>query len=141
MGSIYQAAMQPRSAEEMGATPQAERARARGAALYEQQVLLLCPEEMPPDRPEATLAERCRRYVTELFTFVRDPAVSPTNNAAERSLRPLVIARKISGGTRSATGSVTRMTLASVMATARLQGLDPAAICQQLLLAPHTHPF
>ncbi len=41
---------------------------------------------------------RIRRYLPELFTFVRDPRVPPTNNAAERSIRPLVIARKISGG-------------------------------------------
>ena len=30
-----------------------------------------------------------------------EPEVAPDNNAAERSLRPLVISRKISGGTRS----------------------------------------
>ncbi len=36
-----------------------------------------------------------------LHTFVRDPAVPATNNLAERSLRSLVTARKISGGSRS----------------------------------------
>jgi hypothetical protein len=62
--------------------------------------------------------------------------VAATNNAAERSLRPLVIARKLSGGTRSATGSTTRMILYSLAATAKLQGKDPTAIYQQILLAP-----
>ena len=52
-------------------------------------------------RRTPTLCQRVERYRTELFTFVADPAVPPTNNAAERALRPLVIARKISGGTRS----------------------------------------
>ena len=49
----------------------------------------------------------------ELFVFVEDPAVPPTNNAAERSLRHLVTARKISGGTRSPAGTATTMTLAT----------------------------
>src|SRR3990172_10900325 len=42
-----------------------------------------------------------------------DPRVPSDNNAAERSLRPLVVSRKISGGTRSHAGSDTKMTLAS----------------------------
>ena len=41
----------------------------------------------------------------ELFTFVADPRVSADNNAAERSLCPPVVNRKISGGTRSEQGS------------------------------------
>jgi hypothetical protein len=88
---------------------------------------------MGAERPEAPLAARIRHYLQELFTFVRDPAVPPTNTAAERSLRPLVIARKVSGGTRSATGSDTRLVLASLAATATLQGVDPAAAFQRIL--------
>ena len=34
-----------------------------------------------------------------LFRFVIDPEVEPTNNRAERALRPSVIYRKVSGGT------------------------------------------
>jgi transposase len=67
-----------------------------------------------------------------LFVFVEDPAVPPTNNAAERSLRHLVTCRKVSGGTRSAAGTTARMTLASL----RAQGRDPLALCRQLLAAP-----
>lgn len=66
--------------------------------------------------------------------------MAPTNNAAERSLRPLVIDRKVSGGTRSATGSTTRMTLYAICATARMQGKDPTLVCQQILLAPPDMP-
>ncbi len=40
-----------------------------------------------------------------------------SNNLAERSVRPLVIARKISGGTRSPEGSDTRMGLFSLFGT------------------------
>ncbi len=92
--------------------------------------------DLAPTLPYATLANRLRTHLAELFTFVRDPAAAPTNNAAERSLRPLVIARKVSGGTRSATGSQTRMILYSLAATAKLRGLNPTAVFQQIVLAP-----
>ena len=39
-----------------------------------------------------------------LFKFVTDPDVEPTNNRAERSLRPSVMYRKRNGGTRSDSG-------------------------------------
>src|SRR5947209_8269973 len=55
------------------------------------------------------------------------------NNLAERSVRPLVIARKISGGTRSPKGSQTRMGLASLFGTWMAQGLNPFHQCLALL--------
>jgi len=44
-----------------------------------------------------TLAKRALKYVHELFTFIRVPGVEPTNNVAERALRPAVRQRKIWG--------------------------------------------
>lgn len=131
--AIYQRAMGPRPAPECATTPEASSVRARRAHRYEQEALRLCPEDLPATRPEATLVKRIRRYLPELFTFVREFEVPSTNNAAERALRPLVIARKVSGGTRSPAGSQTRMVLASLAATARLQGIDPAVAFQRLL--------
>ncbi len=138
--AVYDQARAARPAAEEGSTPEAARAREHRAQQGEALILLLCPAEPDPSLPYATLAKRLRKYLDELFTFVRDPLVPATNNAAERSLRPLVVARKISGGTRSGTGSTIRMTLYSLCATARLQGQDPAAVCQQLLLAPPGSP-
>lgn len=40
-----------------------------------------------------------------LLRFLDDPSIEPTNNAAERSLRPAVIARKVSHCTRTETGT------------------------------------
>ena len=74
-------------------------------------------------------------FLDELLTFVADPAVPADNNLAERSLRPLVIARKVSGGSRSPEGSRVRMALASLFATWQAQGRDPLAACPQTLLA------
>lgn len=83
------------------------------------------------------LCRRVQRFLPELFVFVAHPTVSPDNNAAERSLRHLVIQRKISGGTRSTEGTETVMTLASLFGTWRLQGQNPLHACRQLLISPH----
>lgn len=86
--------------------------------------------------PQARVCRRMEKYLASLFTFVVDPAVPPTNNAAERSLRHLVVSRKISGGTRSAQGTQTKLTLASLFTTWRLRGLDPFLACRQMLTSP-----
>ena len=61
-------------------------------------------------------------------------AVSATNNLAERSLRPSLIARKISGGTRSPKGSATRMELMSLLGTWAAPGKGQLQGCRELLL-------
>jgi transposase len=86
--------------------------------------------------PQARLCRRMEKYLDRLFTFVVDPLVPPTNNAAERSLRHLVVSRKISGGTRSAQDTQTKLTLAALFATWRLRGLDPLLACRQMLTSP-----
>ena len=91
--------------------PEQQRRTARLA--LEQRLLALCrPYLDDPSAAQARLCRRIQNHIKELFLFVSEPAVPPDNNAAERSLRPLVISRKISGGTRSAAGSDTKMTLA-----------------------------
>ncbi len=86
--------------------------------------------------PQRTLSQRMAKHLHELFVFVREPVVPPDNNAAERPLRHLVTSRKIGGGTRSAAGSATKMTLASLFGPWRLQGINPSTACRALLLSP-----
>ena len=91
------------------------------------------------DDPLAVQGKLCRRierFIKELFVFVAEPAVPPDNNAAERSLRHLVISRKISGGTRSDQGTSTKMTLASLFGTWRAREVNPLLACRQLLASP-----
>jgi hypothetical protein len=138
--AIYDLARAERPAAEQGQTPEAQQAREQRARGSVQQLLALCPEDLPPECPYATLAKRIRRYQHELFVFVAEPGVPHTNNAAERSLRGLVIARKVSGGTRSDLGSECRMTLASIAATAQLRSLDPEQVFRHILTDP-SHTF
>ncbi len=89
-----------------------------------------------PEHPCRALAWRLWHFQHELFTCVRDPQDPPDNNAAERAIRPMVVSRKISGGTRSALGSQTQMRLYSLAATWRVQGHSPLDEVRHLLQTP-----
>lgn len=103
----------------------------------EERLLTRCrPFLTDPLAVQGTLARRIERYLSELFVFVANPLVPPTNNAAERSLRHLVTSRKISGGTQSPRGTTTKMTLASLFGSWRLQALNPLTQCRSLLQSP-----
>jgi transposase len=91
------------------------------------------------DHPCRTLAKRLLRHQDELFGFLLVPGLSADNNLVERSLRPLVIARKISGGSRSAEGSQTRLALFSLMQTWAANDLDPFQQCLAALQQPTAH--
>ena len=56
-----------------------------------------------------------------LWTFVDVDGVEPTNNASERALRPAVIWRKLSFGTKSASGSRFVETILTVVETCHRQ--------------------
>ena len=100
---------------------------------FEQELWHLCAPFVHTQVPMRTLCERVERFLPELFVFVAYPVVPSDNNLAERSVRPLVIARNISGGTRSPKGSQTRMGLASLFGTWIAQGLNPFHQCLALL--------
>jgi hypothetical protein len=75
--------------------------------------------------PCQALAKRRLRHEDELFQFVLIDGLSADNNLAERSIRPLVVIRKMSGGSRSAEGTKTKMALASLFETWQARGLNP----------------
>jgi len=65
-----------------------------------------------------------------LYHWARDPAIPAENNLAERDLRPLVIARKVSFGSQSEAGALTRETLMTLLHTLKKRtsasGVAPA---------------
>ena len=118
-------------------THPSERQRRRAQLALERRLLAWCrPYRDDPSAPQARLCRRIENHIKELFVFVSEPQVPPDNNAAERSLRHVVISRKISGGTRSQQGTDTKMTLASIFGTWRAQGVNTLAVCRQLLASP-----
>ncbi|MFL5658772.1 MAG: IS66 family transposase [Ktedonobacteraceae bacterium] len=115
---------------------QRDRVRVAPQHAFEQRLWKLCQPYAHTTAPQHTLCERVEQFLPELFVFVAVPGVPSHNNLAERSVRPLVIARKISGGTRSPEGSKTRMGLASLFGTWTAQQLNPFRQCLALLTSP-----
>ena len=118
-------------------THPAEQQRRAAQLALERRLLALCgPYGMTRRAAQTRLCRRMENHIKELFVFVAHPEAPPDNNAAERSLRPVVISRKVSGGTRSNQGTDTKMTLASLCGTWRAQGFNPLTACRQLLTSP-----
>ena len=109
----------------------------RGQLVLERRLLALCrPFLEDPVALQAKLCRRIERHIKELFVFVSHPQTPSDNNAAERSLRHLVISRKISGGTRSERGSDNKTTPASLFGIWRARGLNPLLETRRLLISP-----
>lgn len=67
------------------------------------------------------------------FAFLRHAGVPPTNNHAEQSIRPMVIMRKTSFGTRSPRGSQRLGIIKSLVQTAKRQRKDIRPFLKTLL--------
>jgi transposase len=88
----------------------------------------------------ARTAGTCRKILEveeSLWTFVRVEGVEPTNNAAERAVRPGVLWRKGSFGTQTAAGSRFVERLMTVVATLKQQRRNVleylTAVCEAAL--------
>ena len=71
-----------------------------------------------------------------LFSFLYCPDLDATNNAAERAIRPAVIARKTWGGNRTASGAKTQKILASILRTCWQQRKDSFSSLTKLMRSP-----
>lgn len=92
----------------------------------------------------AKTAATCRdllRLAPALWTFVDVPGVEPTNNAAERALRPAVLWRKGSFGTHSPAGSRFVERMLTVAATLKQQQRNVVDyVAQACVAALHGQP-
>jgi hypothetical protein len=112
------------------------RERSRLRRRFQTEALRLAkPYSKDESAPQRVLAKRIERFVSELFVFVQYPEVPSENNAAERAIRPAVVARKISGGTRSEKGSKTASVLRSLFETWNLNGYNTIDACRNMLVA------
>jgi hypothetical protein len=102
----------------------ARAARRQGQKL-QQALRALCAKPLRYPRAEAFRKRLMGPEQKLLFTCFRRPHVPPTNNQAERSLRPVVIMRRVIQGTRSEQGLENHSVLRSLFETARRQGKKP----------------
>jgi transposase len=93
-------------------------------------------------RGKAVRWEKARKLATTLWqqwdglwTFAQVEGVEPTNNAAERALRPAVLWRKGCFGTQSAAGSRFAERLLTVCATCRQQQRQVVSLLTQAVAA------
>ena len=87
------------------------------------------------DSANRRLAKHLRRERPYLFTFLYCPGLDATNNAAERALRPLVVARKNWGGNRTEKGARAQAVLSSLLASAKQQGKNSLDVLIELLVS------
>lgn len=78
----------------------------------------------PPEPEEAAFRNRLRKQRDHLLGCLQNPAAEPTNNRAERDLRPAVIDRKLSCGNKTTAGKHAWEILRSVVITTSKQGQD-----------------
>jgi len=95
---------------------------------------LLAGQYTDPDN--ARLAKLLRKQREHLLTFLYVEAMHPTNNAAERELRPGVIIRKTNGCNRSQAGANTHSIVASVIRTCHKHGRDFVEAVKHVLRHP-----
>jgi hypothetical protein len=110
-------------------------AKEKGQAISRFVELLLLPIKHKDIR---NLRRRIIKHNQELFTFLDNPVVEPTNNRAERQLRPIVIMRKVTFGSRSALGALNQAVIMSIIQTGVLNGIEPLDICLALSFKPLT---
>jgi transposase len=82
--------------------------------------------------------EKVRKFIGKInngldywFTFIINPGIEPTNNRAERALRPQVVLRKILGTLRNDKGTSIHERIMTTLATWGQNGLN----CLQMLTA------
>lgn len=100
---------------------------------FEQRLKVICMPYVKKDCPMSTLAARAVTFLPELFVFILFSNVTSDNNPAERIIRHTVVARKISGGTKTPKGSETKVILTSLFDSWQLQNLNPLQQCRLLL--------
>lgn len=82
-----------------------------------------------------SIQKRIQNQGKNLLTAIKYEGVPLTNNHAEQQIRPMVVARKISGGSRSNKGAATHAVNMSVIQTIFLEGKSFFTGIKKLLLS------
>jgi transposase len=95
----------------------------------------------PPDHALARkLAKRFKgRAAENYFRFLTEPGLEPTNNGTERQIRPVVIDRRITQGTRGLAGMRWCERIWTILATCKKQKRNVFEFIRQTLIAHWTN--
>jgi transposase len=95
--------------------------------------------QRPPTHPEGKkLQAAIAKSRRNLFLFVTNRDLEPTNNGWERALRPCATFRKVTGGFRTSAGAALYADIRSVLETARRRGIPPL---RAIALTLQGHPL
>ena len=111
----------------------------RAQALEDRLDCLIASSRRFSDADNARFAKRLRKHRPYLLRFLYVDDLQPTNNLAERMLRPAVITRKTNGCNRTKDGAAAHSILSSVLVTCHQQSipvLDYLVQLQQLGSTP-----
>jgi transposase len=86
--------------------------------------LPIAPQEKTPLAKTVRTCAQILKVESALWTFIEIPGVEPTNNAAERALRPAVIWRRTSFGSQSKAGSQFVSRMLTVVTSLKAQQRD-----------------
>jgi hypothetical protein len=98
--------------------------RARVRALEQRLDRLIAPKRKLTDPDNRRFAKRLRKQRPHVLRSLHTDGLDPTNNQAERMLRPAVITRKTNGCNRTERGALAHAILASILVTCRQQGIS-----------------
>jgi transposase len=87
----------------------------------------------PSGREGEKLQRMIKRYRQNLFIFVTNRELPPTNNGSEQALRPCVTFRKVTNCFRSEWGAKLYADIRSVLETARRRAIDPLRAIRLIL--------
>ena len=86
-------------------------------------ILTVALSQVPARHMVQTLSDRFKDWHEEYFRFI-DEDLPPTNNLCEQSIRPVVIDRKITQGTRSDWGNRWSERIWTVLATCKQRDVN-----------------
>jgi transposase len=95
----------------------------RARTLEERLDRLIAQSRRFSDPDNARFAKRLRKHRPHLLRFLYVDDLEPTNNLAERMLRPAVITRKTNGCNRTKDGAAAHSILSSVLVTCHQQSI------------------
>jgi len=134
----------PAGAMSLRSAPVSDRQFKRQAARIKDKIIQVIQREAGHPAIQ-TVQDIFRQKAHRLYHWANDRRVPADNNLAERDLRPLVIARKISFGSQSDAGANTRQTLMTILHTLKKRTPDVAetfrAALDQLADNPALDPY